>query len=96
VQDLLAAKTTIAAQTDRLLSHYRSQIAQYEAEVCWQSINICSYTVFLMQELVEGVDESHWFHVYVNKSVRAFLSTVKQIYTALWSNLPINLTLATI
>jgi len=33
MQDLLSAKTTIAAQSDRLLSHYRSQIAQYEAEV---------------------------------------------------------------
>jgi len=33
VQDLLAAKTTTAAQSDRLLAHYRSQVAQYEAEV---------------------------------------------------------------
>lgn len=33
IQDLLTAKTSIAAQSDRLLTHYRSQIAQYEAEV---------------------------------------------------------------
>jgi len=43
VQDLLTAKTTIAAQTDRLMSHYRSQIAQYEAEVTTMPSSTCLF-----------------------------------------------------
>ena len=33
VQELLPTMTTTAAETDRLLTNYHSQIAEYEAEV---------------------------------------------------------------
>ena len=47
IQDLLTAKTSIAAQSDRLLTHYRSQIAQYEAEVGRRFVVlvVCIYTL---------------------------------------------------
>ena len=52
IQDLLTAKTSIAAQSDRLLSHYRSQIAQYEAEVRWHFV-VVSYFIFVQLILVD-------------------------------------------
>ena len=56
MQDLLTAKTTIAAQTDRLLSHYRSQIAQYEAEVSCIVYVIKIRTFFLCIYLLLSYD----------------------------------------